>query len=253
MTNKTILITGCSSGFGRETAAYFLDRDWDVIATMRSPDDNALPSSTHLRILPLDVTDPASIEVAVAEAGPIDALVNNAGVGLMGIFEGTPMTVVRSILDTNLVGAMAVTQAFLPALRAQKGVLVNVSSGVTFEPLPLLATYTASKAALNAFTECVALELEPHGVRTRLVLPGRSPETPFGSNAQALIGQQGIDVPDAYRAFVEQAMNRPTRGDEPVTTAVSVAEAVWRAVTEPSCPFRVPAGDDAVARAVETA
>ena len=129
MTNKTILITGCSSGFGRETAAYFLDRDWDVIATMRSPDNNALPASTHLRILPLDVTDPASIEVAVAEAGPIDALVNNAGVGLMSIFEGTPMTVVRSILDTNLVGAMAVTQAFLPLIKKSRAArIVNVSS-----------------------------------------------------------------------------------------------------------------------------
>ncbi len=253
MTTKTILITGCSSGFGLETASHFLDRDWNVIATMRSPDKNALRSSANLRILPLDVTDPASIEVVVAEAGPIDALVNNAGVGLMSIFEGTPMTVVRSILDTNLVGAMAVTQAFLPTLRAQKGVLVNVSSGVTFEPLPLLATYTASKAALNAFTECLALELEPQGVRTRLVLPGRSPETPFGSNAQALMRERGVDVPGAYRGFVEQVMNRRIHGDALVTTAVSVADAVWRAVTDPSCPFRVPAGDDAVARAGETA
>ena len=116
-----------------------------------------------------------------------------------------------------------------------------------------MAGCTATKAALNAFTECLALGLEPHGVRTRLVLPGRSPETPFGSNAQALMREQGVDVPDVYRGFVEQAMNRRTHGDELVTTAVSVAEAVWRAVTDPSCPFRVPAGDDAVARAGETA
>jgi NAD(P)-dependent dehydrogenase (short-subunit alcohol dehydrogenase family) len=78
---KTILITGCSSGFGLETAKYFLDRDWKVIATMRTPREDALPRSEHLRLLALDVTDPGSIQRAIAAAGAIDALVNNAGFG----------------------------------------------------------------------------------------------------------------------------------------------------------------------------
>lgn len=192
---KTILITGCSSGFGRETARYFLDRGWQVIATMRSPRD-LLPASERLRVLPLDVTDPHSIRRAVEAAGPIDALVNNAAVGLMSVFEGTPMEAVRATFAANTFGAMAVIQAFLPQLRQRRaGVIVNVSSTVTLTSLALLSVYTASKAALNAFTESLALELQPFGVRVRLVLPGLAPETPFVQNAQALAQDHGSRSP----------------------------------------------------------
>ncbi len=111
---KTILITGCSSGFGLETARYFLERGWKVIATMRTPREDVLPQSEHLRVLALDVTDPQSIRDTVEAVGPIDVLVNNAGVGLLGIFEGTSMDTVRATFETNTFGAMAVTQAFLP-------------------------------------------------------------------------------------------------------------------------------------------
>lgn len=116
---KTILITGCSSGFGLETAKYFLDRGWKVVATMRTPQD-VLPKADNLRILPLDVTDAQSIRDVVAAAGPIDVLVNNAGIGVMGAVEGMPMELVRSIFDTNTFGTMAMTQAVLPQFRAQK-------------------------------------------------------------------------------------------------------------------------------------
>ena len=92
---QTILITGCSSGFGLEIARHFLDRDWRVIATMRTPREDVLPRSEHLRVLALDVTDPASIRQAVEAAEPIDALVNNAGIGAGAPFELTPMTTAR--------------------------------------------------------------------------------------------------------------------------------------------------------------
>ena len=88
---NTVLITGCSSGFGLDTAAYFLDRGWSVIATMRTPREDVLPASDRLRILPLDVTDPASIAQAVAAAGEIVVLVNHAGIGWLNALEGTPM------------------------------------------------------------------------------------------------------------------------------------------------------------------
>jgi NAD(P)-dependent dehydrogenase (short-subunit alcohol dehydrogenase family) len=84
---KTVLITGCSSGFGLETARYFLDRDWKVIATMRTPREDVLPLSAHLRVLALDVTDPESVRQAVEAAGPIDVLVNNAGIGVLGAWK----------------------------------------------------------------------------------------------------------------------------------------------------------------------
>lgn len=173
---KTILITGCSSGFGREIARFFLDRDWQVIATMRTPRTDILPASAHLRILPLDVTDPDSIREAVDAAGPIDALVNNAGIGAAAPFELTPATLARELFETNTIGTMAVTQAVLPQFRQRhEGVVVNITSTVTLMPLPLLSMYTASKAAVNAFTESMALELAPLGIRVHLVLPGRSP------------------------------------------------------------------------------
>ena len=97
----TVLITGCSTGFGRETAAYFLEQGWDVVATMRDPGANTLPSSDRLRVLPLDVTEPDSIAAAVAEAGAIDVLVNNAGIGWLNAVEGTSMETVRRIFETN--------------------------------------------------------------------------------------------------------------------------------------------------------
>jgi NAD(P)-dependent dehydrogenase (short-subunit alcohol dehydrogenase family) len=243
---KTVLITGCSSGFGLETAQYFLDRDWKVIATMRTPREDVLPSSERLRVITLDVTDPQSVRQTVQTAGPIDVLVNNAGIGLMGAFEGILMQTAREIFDTNTFGTMAMTQAVLLQFRQRKsGVIVNVTSSVTLKPLPLLSVYTASKAAINAFTESLALELQPFNVRVRLVMPGRAPETRFGENAKRLT-QDGI--PEAYADFAKSVfagMGQPSA----VTRALDVAEAVWRAATDPSCLARIAAGADAEALA----
>lgn len=248
---KTILITGCSSGFGLETARTFLERGWKVIATMRNPREGVLPPSEHLRLLTLDVTDPDGIREAAASAGPVDALVNNAGVGLLSVFEGTPMEAVRATFEANTFGAMAMTQAFLPHFRRRGGgVIVNVSSSVTLKSLPMLAAYTASKAALNAFTESLALELAPFDVRVRLVLPGEAPETPFGRNARTLMQRVGITVPEAYAEFargVFERMSAPRPG--PLTRPLDVAEAIWRAANERSCPIRQAAGADALALA----
>ena len=150
---KTVLITGCSSGFGLETAKYFLDRDWNVIATMRTPREDVLPRSDRLRILALDVAKPESIRSAVEAAGPLDVLVNNAGIGLMGIFEGTSIERTREVFETNTFRTLMMTREVLPQFRQRKsGVIVNVSSGTTLHPHPMLALYTASKAAVNAFT-----------------------------------------------------------------------------------------------------
>ena len=247
---KTVLITGCSSGFGLETARHFLDQGWSVAATMRAPAPTVLPSSDRLRILPLDVSDPGSIARAVEVAGPVDALVNNAGIGWLGAFEGTPDATVRSLFKTNVFGTFEMIRAVLPQMRAQgSGVIVNVSSSVTMKPLPLLSAYTASKAAVNAYTECLALELAPLGIRTRLVLPGQAPGTSFGSNARAIMAEAN-ETPEAYKAFIDQVMASfmENASQEP-THPSDVVEAIWRAVTDENCPFRVPAGSDAVALA----
>lgn len=243
---KTILITGCSSGFGLEIARHFLAQGWKVVATMRTPREDILPASEHLRVLALDVTDPASIRRAVEAAGPVDVLVNNAGIGLMGAFEGTTMDTVREVFETNTFGTLAMTQALLPQFRARRaGAIVNVSSSTTLLALPLLSVYTASKAAVNAFTESVALELAEFGIRVSLVLPGRSPETPFSRNAQARMQEA---IPEAYAGFAERVFAGRAEGG-PVTHAADVVQAVWRAATDAAPPLRLPAGADAEALA----
>lgn len=243
---NTILITGTSSGYGLETARHFHARGWTVIATMRSPRAGLLPVSDRIRLLALDVTDPESIAAAVAEAGEIDALVNNAGIGVVGAFEATPMAYVRKVFDTNTFGTMAMTQAVIPQMRTRRaGVIVNVTSSATLVPMPLAAAYTASKQAIEGFTGSLAHELGAFGVRAKLLEPGYGPTTRFAANT-------GVDladlIPPAYAAYagpIFAAFARPA-----LTTRESdVAEAVWQAVTDGSDRLRYAAGADAVALA----
>ena len=120
---QSVLITGCSSGFGLEAARCFLDRGWAVVAAMRQPRADV----------------PASIEQAVAAAGPIDVLVNNAGIGWLNALEGTPMAAARAVFETNTLGTIAMTQAVLPQFRERRaGVIVNVSSSVIILYMALL-------------------------------------------------------------------------------------------------------------------
>lgn len=244
----TILITGCSSGFGLETARLFLAEGWTVIATMRTPKVDLLPASDRLTILQLDVTDPASIAAAVAAAGEIDVLVNNAGIGWFNAVEGTPISVVRDIFETNTIGAIAMVQAVLPQFRTRRaGVIINVTSSVTLKNYDLLSVYTASKAAVNALTEVMALELAPFGIRSHVVLPGQAPGTAFSANARARITEEG-GFPEPYAEMVQAVFARLSGGsDDDKTRPEDVAAAIWRMATDPAAPMRLPAGADAVA------
>ena len=243
---KTVLITGCSSGYGLETARYFHSQGWNVIATMRTPRDGILPRSEHLRVLQLDVTKPESIAGALEAAGPIDVLVNNAGVGVVGAFEATPMSHVRKVFETNTFGVMAMTQALIPLFRAQRsGVIVNVTSSATLAPMPLAAAYTASKQAIEGFTGSLAHELQYLGIRVKLVEPGYAPTTRFAENTEVRIEDL---IPEAYTPFAQPifaAFAKPAL----VTTESDVAEAVWRAANDETGQLRFPAGPDAVALA----
>lgn len=241
---KTVLITGCSSGYGLETARHFLAQGWHVVATMRTPRADLLPRSEHLRVLPLDVTKPESIAAALEAAGPIDVLVNNAGLGLFGAFEATPMATVREIFETNTFGMMAMTQAVLPQFRQRRsGLVINVTSTVTLAPMPLVAAYTASKTAIEGFTESLALELEPFGVRVKLVEPGYGPSTRFTANGAERM--QGL-IPEAY-APLAQSIFATLGNPAAVTTEADVAEAVWRAANDAGATLHYPAGADAIA------
>ena len=241
---QTVMITGASSGFGLDAARHFLAQGWRVIAAMRKPDATLLPASDRLSLVALDVTDAASIAAAVV--GPIDVLVNNAGVGWLNALEGTPDAAARQIFETNTLGTIAMTRAVIPQMRERgAGVVIQVSSSVTLLPLPLLSVYTASKAAVNAFTEVLALELAPFGIRTHIVLPGRAPDTRFGANAQALMTDSPFPAP--YMPQVQAVMASFATPTEEITRAEDVTSAIWRAATDPDAPPRIPAGRDAVA------
>jgi len=243
---KTVLITGCSSGYGLETARHFHAQGWNVVATMRTPREDVLPRSDRMRVVALDVTRPESIAAALEDCPPIDVLVNNAGIGLAGAFEATPMTTVREVFETNTFGVMAMTQALVPRMRARgSGVVVNVTSSATLAPMPLVAVYTASKMAIEGFTASLAFELEAFGVRVKLVEPGYAPTTQFTSNGTARM--DGL-IPEAYAPFAQRifaSFAQPAA----VTRESDVAEAVWRAASDSTGQLRFPAGPDAVALA----
>jgi NAD(P)-dependent dehydrogenase (short-subunit alcohol dehydrogenase family) len=243
---KTVLITGCSSGYGLETARHFHAQGWRVIATMRTPRTDLLPISERMRVLPLDVTRPDSIAAVLADSGPIDVLVNNAGIGLFGAFEATPMHTVREVFETNTLGVMAMTQAVLPAFRTRRaGVVVNVTSSATLAPMPLVATYTASKMAIDGFTASLAFELEAFNVRVKLVQPGYAPTTRFAHNGGARMA--GL-LPEPYLPLAQQVF--AALGTQSVfTKEADVASAVWRAANDASGRLRFAAGADAVALA----
>jgi NAD(P)-dependent dehydrogenase (short-subunit alcohol dehydrogenase family) len=243
---KTVLITGCSSGYGLETAGHFHAQGWNVVATMRTPREDVLPRSERLRVLALDVTKPERIAAALEASGPIDVLVNNAGIGLFGAFEATPMATVREVFETNTFGVMAMTQAVLPQLRMRRsGVVVNVTSSVTLAPMPLAAAYTASKMAIEGFTGSLAHELEAFNVRVKLVEPGYGPTTRFTSN----VGSRMYGLfPEAYAAFTKPILAAFAQVTA-VTTESDVAEAVYVAANDVSRQLRFPAGADAVALA----
>src|SRR6187402_231999 len=201
-TMKTVLITGCSSGYGLETARHFHSQGWNVIATMRTPRDDLLPRSDRLRVLALDVAKLASITAALEASGPIDVLVNNAGIGLFGAFEVTPMATTREVFETNTFGVMAMTQAVLPQFRARRsGVVVNVTSSATLTPMPLVAAYTASKVAVEGFTASLAFELAEFGLRVKLVEPGYGPSTAFAKNSGTRL--EGL-TPEAYAPLAQR-------------------------------------------------
>lgn len=241
---QTILITGTSSGYGLESARHFLAKGWHVIATMRRPDVSLLPASPNLRILPLDVTNEESIAATVAAAGPIDVLVNNAGVGVVGAFEATPMAHIRKVFDTNTFGVMAMCQAVIPQMRERRsGTIVNVTSSVTLAAMPLAAAYTASKQAIEGFTGSLAHELAHFDVRARLVEPGYAPTTRFAHNTDLRVEDL---IPAAYAGFaapIFAAFANPAL----TTKELDVAEAIWAAVHDTSGRLQFPGGADAVA------
>lgn len=241
---NTVLITGASSGYGLETARYFHEQGWKVIATMRRPQPDILPASDRIVVLPLDITDATSIQACLKAAGSIDVLVNNAGIGMVGAFEVSPISYVRKLFETNTLGTMAMTQAVLPTLRQQgSGVIVNVTSSVALASFPFAAAYTATKTAIEGFSGALALEVAAFGIRVKLVEPGHAPTTRFGTNTPLSIADL---IPEAYAELARPIFDG-FAAPSLTTREIDVAETIWRAVNDTTGQLRFPAGPDAVA------
>jgi NAD(P)-dependent dehydrogenase (short-subunit alcohol dehydrogenase family) len=240
---KTVLITGASSGYGLETARFFHRQGWKVIATMRRPDAALLPADERIVILPLDVTNPESIAACFEAAGHFDVLVNNAGIGLVGAFEASPMTHVRKLFETNTFGTMAMVQAALPSLRQTGGTIINVTSSVTLASFPFAAAYTASKAAIEGFSGSLAEELAAFNIRVKLIEPGHAPTTRFASSSELSIADL---IPPAY-AEVAAPIFKAFGSPGLTTREIDVAETIFRAAHDTSAQLHYPAGADAVA------
>ena len=243
--SQTVLITGSSTGIGRETASLFQARGWNVIATMRTPEsESELDKLDNVRVLRLDVTDEASIRDAVAEGvrafGAIDVLINNAGFGAYGPLEATSLETIRWQFDTNVVGLLAVTRAVLPHMRGRgRGTIVNISSMGGRVAFPLGSLYHGSKFAVEGLTEALSYELGAIGVRVKLVEPGMT-KSDFGS--RSLVFSSDESMPE-YAALVKGTVEAFATLQAAETS--DVAETIFTAATDEQDRLRYPSGHDA--------
>ena len=248
----TVVVTGASSGIGAATVARLAKGGFDVIAGVRKPEDG---ERLGVRWVRLDVTDADSIAAAAADVGNrLDGLVNNAGVAVTAPLELIPIDELRRQLEINLIGQVAVTQAFLPALRAARGRIVNMSSIGGKVALPLAGPYAASKFALEAVSDSLRRELRPSGVRVAVIEPG-AVLTPIWDKGEGdadrvteMIGTEKVER--MYGPLVaglrgEVAKIKAGRGVEPD----EVAKAVEHALTSPKPKTRYLVGSDAKQRA----
>jgi NAD(P)-dependent dehydrogenase (short-subunit alcohol dehydrogenase family) len=249
---KTILITGASSGIGLETALYFFANKWNVIATMRNPEnrrtvlhEKGLPDLVHL-----DVMDGASIRAAIRYAldkyQGIDVLVNNAGYAVYGPFEATTQAQMMRQFDTNVFGLMQVTREFLPLFRQrQSGVLINVASIGGRIGFPLYTIYNSTKWAVEGFSEALQHELKPLNIKVKLIEPGVI-KTDFYDRSMDIAAYDEWN--EAYGNFVKRNQKRSGQAAlQRASSPQSVARVIYRAAIDSSWRLRYPVGMDAKA------
>ncbi|KAA2241503.1 SDR family oxidoreductase [Chitinophaga agrisoli] len=244
---KTVLVTGASSGFGKETAKEFQQNGWNVIATMRSPEkEQELSQLDNVFVTRLDVQDQASIETAVqagiARFGRLDALVNNAGYGLMGVFESAALEQIQRQYDVNVFGMMRVTQAALPYIRKNgEGVIVNISSFGGMTGLPFGSLYNSSKFAVEGFSEALSHEMAPLHIAVKIVEPG-GVSTNFRNGLELVKNE----IP-AYDPYMAGFFSRYPKATEhlPKASAEDVAKQIFEAVTDGTPRLRYVVGQDA--------
>ena len=248
---KTVIITGASSGIGLETALYFFERNWNVVAAMRCPDqrctplhDKGLPDLVHM-----DVTDEPSIRAAIQYAvdkyHEIDVLVNNAGYALYGPFEAASREQIARQYDTNVFGLMDVTRAILPHFRRQQGgVLINVASMAGRISFPLYSLYNSTKWAVEGFSEALHYEMKDHNIRVKIIEPGII-QTDFYGRSMDAADESAWQ--EAYGNILKRGQ-RSTSGDMGIGASkpLAVAQVIYRAATDGSGRLRYGVGMDAM-------
>lgn len=243
------LVTGSNSGFGELAALSLARLGHHVVATMRNLDKGERLRSTAdaeglpIEIRRLDVVDPDSVRSGIGDPDTLDAIVNNAGFEVMGALELVDDDLWMRQLDTNVLGPMRLTRAVLPAWRARgSGTIVNVSSVAGIVGSPFGGAYSASKHALEGLSEALHFELATHGIRVRLIEPGRF-DTDFHGNIVPVAGWEQSDYFDYANRFREA--QGVLSGDGPEPDPQDVADAIVAAVTDPEAPFRQFVGNDA--------
>lgn len=238
--SKVILITGASSGIGKETVQLFQSKDWKVAATMRRPEDSAdLKGIVDVECVRLDVTEPDSIREAIAKTnerfGRIDAVVNNAGYGLVGPFEAASDEQVRRQFETNVFGLMNVCREIIPYFRDQgKGTIVNVASMGGRVTFPFYSLYHSTKWAVEGFSESLHYELRPHGIKVKIIEPGAI-KTDFYERSMTIAEKDGLT---AYDGVLSRAFPRMEEAGQAAPGPAIVAEAIYTAVNDGSWKMR---------------
>lgn len=249
MKNKTVFITGSSSGIGRAAVELFSKKGWNVAATMRSPgDEQELNKLSNVKLYKLDVLDKATVESATRQAindfGSVEVLVNNAGYGAMGAFEAATSDQIRQQFNTNVIGLFDVTQTLLPHFRENRsGTIINISSVGGRITFPLFSLYHGTKWAVEGFSESLQFELRRFGIKVKLVEPGPI-KTDFYGRSQVLFEKTGLT---AYDTYVNKVIPNMTKAGEKGSSPEVVAKTIFKAATDGRRKLRYPVGGGAPA------
>ena len=241
--DKVVLVTGASTGIGKETVKLFQTKNWKVAATMRTPEKaEDLQKIVDVECIRLDVTDIDSIKAAIAETlakfGRIDAVVNNAGFAVVGPFEAATEEQIQQQFQTNVYGLMNVCREILPYFREQKrGTIVNVASMGGRITFPLYSLYHATKWAVEGFSEALQFEVREFNIKIKIIEPGPI-KTDFYDRSQSLAKKEGLT---AYDNFVARALPNLQKAGETGPDGILVAQVIYDAVTDEGWRMRYPA------------
>ncbi|MFC4209887.1 SDR family NAD(P)-dependent oxidoreductase [Pedobacter petrophilus] len=239
---KTIFITGASSGMGKAAAKLFQQRGWNVIATMRSPEkETELNALEFVSVLPLDVTSAEQISLTVSKAialHDIDVVFNNAGYGLMGALESYSDEQIVDEINTNLLGVIRVTRAFIPNFREKKsGLFISTTSMGGFLGFPLHSIYHATKFGVEGWSESMSFELAPHNIGIKTVAPGATETNFLVSSLKTALHPAYTDIENSLFASAAEMMGM-------AISAEQVAEVVYQAATDGKDQIRYLVGED---------